>query len=205
MQFFTLTGTWGPVSPSGEISGFVELQMLVENDGVLAVPANSLLVIPTPESTQVQNNVMVPIQLLANTTDLNISGNLYYTATFKDFYYTNDGESVVLNLSPITFQAPTNATTIDLSAVAPAAGATAVQIAASYLGAITSQAAMLALTGKLGDYCYRSDLNTFYYLIASPPTSLSSWASITLTLPPTVDGGTPANSGTGFTIDGGTP
>lgn len=48
--------------------------------------------------------------------------------------------------------------------------------AASYLGPIASDSAMLALTGNLGDYCFRTDLGEFLYLTASPSTTLTNWA-----------------------------
>lgn len=44
-----------------------------------------------------------------------------------------------------------------------------------YLGAVGSQAAMLALTGQRGDWCYRSDTGTDWQLVAEPSTSLASW------------------------------
>jgi hypothetical protein len=47
-----------------------------------------------------------------------------------------------------------------------------------YLGTVTSQAAMLALSAATaGSYCYRSDVATFYYLTATPPATLGNWAS----------------------------
>lgn len=44
-----------------------------------------------------------------------------------------------------------------------------------YLGPVASQAAMLALTGQRGDWCYRSDLGTDWQLVADTPTQLASW------------------------------
>jgi hypothetical protein len=47
----------------------------------------------------------------------------------------------------------------------------------SYLGPVASQAAMLALSAAVvGEYCYRTDVPSFYYLIASPPATLANWA-----------------------------
>lgn len=44
-----------------------------------------------------------------------------------------------------------------------------------YLGAVASQAAMLALTGQRGDWCTRTDLGTDWQLTADDATQLSSW------------------------------
>lgn len=44
-----------------------------------------------------------------------------------------------------------------------------------YLGAVASQAAMLALTGQRGDWCYRSDLGTDWQLVADTPAQLAGW------------------------------
>ncbi|AEQ21002.1 structural protein [Rhodococcus phage E3] len=44
-----------------------------------------------------------------------------------------------------------------------------------HLGAVASQAAMLALVGQRGDWCTRTDTNTNWTLIAEPSSSLSSW------------------------------
>lgn len=46
----------------------------------------------------------------------------------------------------------------------------------TYLGTAASQAAMLALTGRPGDWCNRSDLSTRWEIIGSDPTQLSGWA-----------------------------
>jgi len=45
----------------------------------------------------------------------------------------------------------------------------------SYLGSAASQAAMLALTGRPGDWCLRSDLSTRWELTGTDPTQLSGW------------------------------
>lgn len=48
-----------------------------------------------------------------------------------------------------------------------------------FLGAIASQAAMLALTGQRGDWATRTDLGTDWQLIADDPTQLASWREMT--------------------------
>ncbi len=44
-----------------------------------------------------------------------------------------------------------------------------------YLGAVGSQAAMLALTGQKGDFAARTDLGTNWVIVGNDPTQLSSW------------------------------
>lgn len=44
-----------------------------------------------------------------------------------------------------------------------------------WLGDVASQALMLALTGKQGDWCTRTDTNTTWELKGSPATSIGSW------------------------------
>lgn len=48
-----------------------------------------------------------------------------------------------------------------------------------FLGAVASQAAMLALTGQRGDWCTRTDLGVDYQLIAEPSSTLASWRAMT--------------------------
>lgn len=48
-----------------------------------------------------------------------------------------------------------------------------------FLGAVASQAAMLALTGQRGDWATRTDLGVDYQLIAEPSTTLGSWRAMT--------------------------
>ncbi|MGW8538813.1 hypothetical protein ACWGK5_32330 [Rhodococcus qingshengii] len=44
-----------------------------------------------------------------------------------------------------------------------------------FLGAVATQAAMLALTGQRGDWCTRTDRGTDWQLIAEPSSSLANW------------------------------
>ncbi|MFC9995765.1 hypothetical protein [Nocardia sp. NPDC127526] len=44
-----------------------------------------------------------------------------------------------------------------------------------FLGAVATQAAMLALSGQRGDWCTRTDKGTDWQLIAEPANQLSSW------------------------------
>lgn len=47
-----------------------------------------------------------------------------------------------------------------------------------FLGAVGSDAAMLALTGQRGDWATRTDLGVDYQLIAEPSTTLASWRAM---------------------------
>jgi hypothetical protein len=44
-----------------------------------------------------------------------------------------------------------------------------------YLGTVANEAAMLALTGQRGDWCWRSDTGTEWQLVADNPALLNSW------------------------------
>ena len=47
-----------------------------------------------------------------------------------------------------------------------------------YLGAVNSQAAMLALTGQAGDWCTRTDLGTNWIITGSNPAILADWTEL---------------------------
>jgi hypothetical protein len=47
-----------------------------------------------------------------------------------------------------------------------------------FLGAVASQAAMLALVGQRGDWCHRTDQTKTYILVADDPTLLASWKEV---------------------------
>lgn len=47
-----------------------------------------------------------------------------------------------------------------------------------YLGAVGSEALMLALTGQKGDWCTRTDLGTNWIITGSNPTLLASWTQL---------------------------
>lgn len=59
-----------------------------------------------------------------------------------------------------------------------------------FLGSVSTQGAMLALTGQGGDWCIRTDLGQTWVITGSDPTSLSSWTSMPLGTSPvqTVNG-----------------
>jgi hypothetical protein len=44
-----------------------------------------------------------------------------------------------------------------------------------FLGSVSTEVAMLLLTGPKGSWCIRTDLGTAFYLTGTPPTALSSW------------------------------
>lgn len=52
----------------------------------------------------------------------------------------------------------------------------------SYLGEVSSQAAMLALTGAQGSWCIRTDESAVWSLTGSPASSLSSWTELSATI-----------------------
>ncbi len=52
-----------------------------------------------------------------------------------------------------------------------------------FLGAIASEAAMLALSGQKGDWCNRTDTSTAWVIIADDPTQLASWGQINYPAP----------------------
>ena len=47
-----------------------------------------------------------------------------------------------------------------------------------FLGDVASEAAMLALDGQPGDWCFRSDEGFGYVIVATPPSVLSSWQQV---------------------------
>lgn len=47
-----------------------------------------------------------------------------------------------------------------------------------FLGAVNSQAAMLALLGQEGDWCIRTDVDLTYILIGTDPTDIDNWQEI---------------------------
>lgn len=48
----------------------------------------------------------------------------------------------------------------------------------TFLGVVTSQAAMLALTGNPGNWCNRSDLGQTFVVIAAPTSILANWQAL---------------------------
>jgi hypothetical protein len=55
-----------------------------------------------------------------------------------------------------------------------------------YLGSVASQAAMLALTGQIGDWVIRSDLGTVFLITGSDPTILGNWTQLAYPASPVV-------------------
>jgi len=66
----------------------------------------------------------------------------------------------------------------DMSGTVPQSAIPAIAIT-EYLGAVASQAAMLALVGQRGDWCTRTDLGTDWQLIADNSAALASWREMT--------------------------
>lgn len=65
-----------------------------------------------------------------------------------------------------------------------------------YLGAVASQAAMLALVGQRGDWCTRTDTGTNFIVIAEPSSLLASWRELSYPTAPV----TSVNSQTGAVV-----
>lgn len=53
-----------------------------------------------------------------------------------------------------------------------------------FLGTVSSQAAMLALTGQKGDFCIRSDVGQEFVITGSNPTQLESWIALPIGVSP---------------------
>ena len=49
---------------------------------------------------------------------------------------------------------------------------------AEFLGEVADEAAMLALSGELGDWCIRSDVSATYVITGSDPTQLGDWTEL---------------------------
>lgn len=139
MQRFPVTGTWTPVAPVGNIVADVEFEMLVDQGGVLAVPAQSKIVVPVTVDGKIIGGKLGAVQLPSDTPDLNLNGPLHYLATFSNAYYVNEAERISkpITLPSIPFRASADATPIDLSAVSPSAGVVAAQLPTVASGGIT--------------------------------------------------------------------
>jgi hypothetical protein len=130
LSTFQVTGTLEPSSSVGAINGVVSFTMLVQNNGVLAAPTLDVpaTVVPIVTHSAIDNNVLNPVPLLANTAALNLTGALVYRADFSNMYYTMpDEQPVELTLESITFAASPDTTPIDLTFVTPVAGSAATQ------------------------------------------------------------------------------
>lgn len=47
-----------------------------------------------------------------------------------------------------------------------------------FLGSVSSQSAMLALSGQSGDWCIRTDVSRAFFITGADPTQLASWTAI---------------------------
>lgn len=65
----------------------------------------------------------------------------------------------------------------DLTGTVPTSALPAIAVT-EYLGAAANQAAMLALTGQLGDWCTRTDLGTTWVITGPNPAQLASWTAL---------------------------
>lgn len=91
------------------------------------------------------------------------------------------GDVIVSPLSigaiPASEKGATNGVATLVGGVIPTSQIPALAIV-EYLGAVASEAAMLALTGQRGDWCKRTDQSMVYILIADDPSQLANWTSI---------------------------
>ena len=80
--------------------------------------------------------------------------------------------------TPAQFKVDLALSYADLLGTVPQSAIPAIAIT-EYLGAVASQAAMLALVGQRGDWCTRTDLGTDWQLIADNSATLTSWREMT--------------------------
>lgn len=71
----------------------------------------------------------------------------------------------------------TNLNAAQLNGLVPVASLPAVAIS-EFLGAVASEAAMLALSGERGDWCHRTDETKTYILITDDPTQAANWKEV---------------------------
>lgn len=83
-------------------------------------------------------------------------------------------------LDAVSGQLPTKADLVD--GKIPTSQLPALAIS-KFLGAVSSQSAMLALIGQEGDWCNRTDTSTAWVIIGEDPTQLASWGQINYPAP----------------------
>lgn len=71
----------------------------------------------------------------------------------------------------------TNLNAAQLTGLVPTASLPALAIS-EFLGAVASEAAMLALSGQRGDWCHRTDQTKTYILITDDPTQAANWKEV---------------------------
>lgn len=89
-------------------------------------------------------------------------------------------------LIPLTQKgANSGVATLDSGGHVPQAQIPSIALVA-FLGAVASQAAMLALSGQAGDWCTRTDTSTTWQLTGTDPTQLSNWTQFLTPASPVV-------------------
>ena len=165
--FYTKPGTG---IPKTDLSSAVQTSLGKADSALQTVPSQyvddselaAALAALTPASIGAQ-----PAGNYASATDLN---NVFTIAT--------DAQAVAEAAVPSTQKgANGGVATLDGSGHIPQAQIPAVAIT-EYLGTVASQAAMLALSGQVGDWAIRSDLGTTWIITGSDPTQLSSWTQV---------------------------
>lgn len=126
---------------------------------------------PVPESMfQVKTVAGVPAD---------VGGNIHLTAADLEA----DGVGFVANSTFTAFTAtkaqPNGLASLDGSGLIPVAQLPPIALS-EYLGAVGSQAAMLALSGQRGDWCIRTDTSpsSTWVLNAEPSSSLANWTQL---------------------------
>jgi hypothetical protein len=144
------------------------------DDAVAAAAANALAT-HAVDSTNVHG--------ITNTAALVLTGDVRLsdarTPTAHSASHEQGGsDEIEVAQSQVTGLADTLAGKADLvGGVVPSAQIPAIAIT-TFLGSVANQAAMLALTGELGDFAIRTDTGTHWVITGPTPTQLSSWTQL---------------------------
>jgi hypothetical protein len=106
-----------------------------------------------------------------------VTGNINLTA--EDLALAGAGfvPQSTYNAFVATKAQPSGLASLDSDGLVPVAQLPPIALS-EYLGAVASQAAMLALTGQRGDWCIRTDTGNTWVLKAEPSTLLASWQKL---------------------------
>jgi hypothetical protein len=72
----------------------------------------------------------------------------------------------------------------------------------NFLTEVSTEVAMLALLGSVGDYAYRTDLDTFFIISSLPPTVLANWSPFSQIASPIVAGSGLTDDASTFKLGG---
>jgi hypothetical protein len=122
--YFRATGEWRPIALYGRIIGSVEFEMMIEKggilhanfgDGVIGILGGTKTIGHIIDNELRDINGDIGVELLAQTEDLNIDGELYYRATYH-FTQVGTGTRIKQQTVVVEFPASTDDTPIDLNA-----------------------------------------------------------------------------------------